>query len=706
MRRKKSEGHSPDIIVTFNFNTSSSVKSFGRFADYTNREEATGIENQAEQSFEEHFESKDYKQMISYMKRESAILNADQKRTGLFHGHSQNMTVEEMAELKDKLSDAQTKGNNLWNGAVSFDIGYLIQTGILDYNAELEAKISKADKTKKRLEEQDKLRVKNGEAAENAKGIYMAKKELENLAKQRTVDQEKLKGALQENMDSFLKAEGFKSDAFWWGSVHLNTKHVHIHVSISEGQNSRKRILNEKTGELEPRGKLKIRNIERLKSKIFHNLDIAPDKKQKRLREMEVGKQRENVMSFKATSVSHDHVLLDFYLQEAKKHLPEDGKLSFKSNKKAFQSSKAYLTGFVNSYLEGVAREDLTAWREATKAQLSDYAHSYSGKFDLEGAIEKREKTLREAIGNKVLRELKTEELSQNETEDAKSFLSTADYKALIDELKANKLNAKAMGEYKHLLSISQAEDDEVLLKKDLSSLQYFEKRASNKDLLALGQEQLKEKIQLAQMKQLPRSTLSIEERQYFTDLELKYSTAREVLIPKATPQLLAKKNAFLDQEKDVIEKSTDKALLKELYGTDKKKEILEKLQKETAILGLKGRINQNNQSGNKKDNGPLFKELKVLYGEEEKEGQRDQNKRNTQSKTQERPVYTKFMHRFTYKNQRSGRTQSPSKQTKSHKSSFSQVSRILSQLDFKDTTSKKARRAQQDSDEREERER
>lgn len=176
MRRKKSDGRSPDIIVTFNFNTSSSVKSFERFADYTNREQAIEIEQNAEQAFEEHFEGDDYKKMISYMKRDSAITSSNEKRTGLFNSQSQNMTVEELDNLKDNLSQSQLTGNNLWNGAVSFDIGFLIQTGVLEYNASLEAKIALADKNKKRLEEQDKNRVKNKETPKNSRTIIWRKK--------------------------------------------------------------------------------------------------------------------------------------------------------------------------------------------------------------------------------------------------------------------------------------------------------------------------------------------------------------------------------------------------------------------------------------------------------------------------------------------------------------------------------------------------
>lgn len=697
MRRKKTEGRSPDVIVTFNFNTSSSVESFGRFADYVNREQATELEQNAEEAFEEHFDQEDYKKMISYMKRDAAIVQSasSEKRTGLFNAHSQNMTVEELDTLKANLKEAQRLGNNLWNGAVSFDIGFLIQIGVLEYNASLEAKIALADKKKKRLEEQDKTRVKKGEKAQNARAIYLAKKELEKFAKQRKVNQEKLKEALQEQMGSFLKAEGFNDTAFWWGSVHLNTKHVHVHVSISEIENSRKRVLNPLTGEKEPRGKFKVRNIERLKSKIFHSLDIDAHKKQRRINEIEVGVQREAVLSaLDKPEVSRAYILLDFFLEEGRKRLPQEGRITFKSNRKEFREAKAYLEGFIDTYLKTVAKDDFHSWQEATKKQLAEYENTYSEGFDLEKLLLKRERTLRENLGNKLLKQLKEKE--NNSREKALDFLSTEDYKQIIDHLKEKEVDSKELGKLKYLLKVSQAEDNEILYKQELSKLQKFETVEANRALKNYHQTRLLEKIQLSQIEQCPGFKLSSEEQVKRKELHLKYIRPRDFKISQATPEIIHEKVERIDEEIESIRKTSDKALLSHIYHTHSQKEIINVLEKEKKILRIKEEIQKNNQSENRKENSRLFKELKILYGQHEALPQ--ENKTNVKHKIKKSSSVEQFL----------AELKNPNRRISSFDwgTSFEQLSHILAQLEVQDRQTAQAKRAQKVSDEREERER
>lgn len=700
MRIKKSEGRSPDIIVTFNFNTSSSVQSFGRFADYTNREQATEIEQSAERAFEEHFEGEDYKKMISYMKRDSAITNSDEKRTGLFNAQSQNMSIEDLDDLKDKLSQAQLSGNNLWNGAVSFDIGFLIQTGILEYNASLEAKIALADKNKKRLEEQDKNRIKNKEKPKNSRAIYLAKKELEGLAKQRKVDQGRLKEAIQEQMGSFLKAEGFNDDAFWWGSVHLNTKHIHVHVSISELNNSRRRVLNEYTGEKEPRGKFKIRNIERLKSKIFHTLDIDANKKQRRVNEIEVGVQREAILaSLEVPEIPKEYVLLNFYLEEAQKRLPQEGNLNYKSNRKEFQESKAYLNSFIDTYLETVAKEDFSQWKEASKKQLADYEERYSNNFNLENILLKRETTLRENLGNKILKQLRVNSLSTQTEEEITDYLSTEEYKKIVDDLKDSAISSKELGKFKYLLKLSQAEDDEILFKHELSKLHNFETLESNKKLKTYHQEKLEEKLKLSQLQQIPNFKLSDEARGELKKLEEKYVTPRNLKISKVTSEMIEKRMNLINQEVDVITHTKDKALLHHIYGKSSKKEIINALQQDKKILNIKKDIHKNNQEGKRQENKLLFNELKQIYGEHV--GSEEQA--NSKNSFKKGPSFKKTPNFFGKSDTQSGFLKG-NKQGNGR--NFKNLSNVLAQLDFKDISTTRAKRAQKLSDDREERER
>ena len=48
------------------------------------------------------------------------------------------------------------------------------------------------------------------------------------------VNQVAIKEVIREAIPELLEREGLSPDRFWWGNVHLNTKHVHVHVGISE----------------------------------------------------------------------------------------------------------------------------------------------------------------------------------------------------------------------------------------------------------------------------------------------------------------------------------------------------------------------------------------------------------------------------------------------------------------------------------------
>ncbi|MCJ7969473.1 MAG: relaxase MobL [Lactococcus lactis] len=132
MRNKKVGSDSPEIIVTFKFETATSVEKFARYVDYSDRESAILIDH-VEEAFENHLEtSSDFEKMVSYMKRDAAVVNKDERRTGLFNETSNNLSVNEMEELKEKLNEAQLLGNNLWNPVVSFDVSYMIRAGIFE----------------------------------------------------------------------------------------------------------------------------------------------------------------------------------------------------------------------------------------------------------------------------------------------------------------------------------------------------------------------------------------------------------------------------------------------------------------------------------------------------------------------------------------------------------------------------------------------
>lgn len=613
MRNKKVGSDSPDIIVTFKFETATSVEKFARYVDYSDRESAVLIDH-VEEAFENHLEvSSDFEKMVSYMKRDTAVVNKDDRRTGLFTEMSNNISVNEMEELKEKLNEAQILGNNLWNPVVSFDVAYMIRVGILKYNPELEQKIDRLDKVFKAAEK---------EKPKNPKKIYQAKKALELEAKKRVVNQDKLKAAMQENMGKFLKSEGFDENTFWWGSVHLNTKHIHVHLSFSETKTSRKILevqkeINGKTITIkEPRGKLKEKNISRFKSNLFHFLEIDEEKELKILKEVEVGKHRHLILD--QVTDSYDSTLLNFYLEETVRHFPKEGKLNYSSNRKEFRESKAYLTAFIEEYIRTVGKSEYEAFTRATREQLKDYHKVYSKaeQFDLEKQVEKRQKTLKIALANRILKELKKHSLNHSEAMTS-DFLNSKELEQVVEDLKKTKISSKELGRYKGLVEKSYAEAEEQYFRKKIRGLDQFEDMQSNVGLKKFSKRKFEQHIQLAQLKQISSKDLSDFEKEKKKHLKSEVETARQVSIDQSTDQQVEKKFQKLEAEEHLVKNTRDKTLIQFIYDTDRK-QVLASIEKEKKILQIKNKIYHNNLEKNKKDNIPLLKELKKIYGEEE----------------------------------------------------------------------------------------
>ncbi|MDN6219683.1 MAG: relaxase MobL, partial [Lactococcus lactis] len=590
MRNKKVGSDSPDIIVTFKFETATSVEKFARYVDYSDRESAVLIDH-VEEAFENHLEvSSDFEKMVSYMKRDTAVVNKDDRRTGLFTEMSNNISVNEMEELKEKLNEAQLLGNNLWNPVVSFDVAYMIRVGVLEYNPELEARIDRLDKVFKAAEK---------EKPKNPKKIYQAKKALELETKKRVVNQDKLKAAMQENMGKFLKSEGFDENTFWWGSVHLNTKHIHVHLSFSETKTSRKILevqkeINGKTITIkEPRGKLKEKNITRFKSNLFYFLEIDEEKELKILKEVEVGKHRHLILD--QVTDSYDSTLLNFYLEETVRHFPKEGKLNYSSNRKEFRESKAYLAAFVEEYIRTVGKSEYEAFARATSEQLKDYHKVYSKaeQFDLEKQVEKRQKTLKIALANRMLKELKKYSLNHSEAITS-DFLNSKELEQVVEDLKKTKISSKELGRYKGLVEKSYAEAKEQYFRKKIRGLDQFEDMQSNVGLKIFSKRKFEQHIQLAQLKQISSKDLSDFEKEKKRHLKSEVETARQVSIDQSTDQQVEKRLQKLEEEEYLVKNTRDKTLIQFIYDTDRN-QVLASIEKEKKILQIKNKIYHNN---------------------------------------------------------------------------------------------------------------
>lgn len=192
----------------------SSDKHFKGYIDYINRSEAQ--RNDAYNLYSAY--------VTDYMDNplKQRLGDRPERTSALFTESRDTLSVAEKNELKNKFEEAQENQSLMWQPIFSFKNEFLAEYGFLD------------EKT----------------------GF---------------LDETRLRDATRIAMQELLKSEGMEESAVWAGSIHYNTKHLHIHIAIVE-PNPTREIITTKDGKKERKGKFKINTIENTKSKFLNTL--------------------------------------------------------------------------------------------------------------------------------------------------------------------------------------------------------------------------------------------------------------------------------------------------------------------------------------------------------------------------------------------------------------------------------------------------
>lgn len=351
-----------------------------RYVDYTNREEATEVDNELalenqrqtteeltdeqiqaiyDQVPEQDFSFKEY---IDYMNRSYATEKQSDEVTAIFTQETNHLEREKVSQLKEKLQEAYANESLLWQGVISFDNAFLAEQGL--YNLETHQ-----------------------------------------------VDQTALKQVMRETIPQLIKAEGLSDSAFWWGNIHLNTDNIHIHFGLSELESNRDKIYYEARRQWEYRGNFKQKSLNQVKSNVYHGL-LRENVKEDLLRQEQIlanlktqllGQVMESTRQVSSTEKN--------FLEQAYRHLPKDKSWRYGSHAKDFAVSKFFLNKYIDAYLEQDGKESYQAFLAETKAFLKNFEGAYSAEknkgYDQKALLAKRVNELRERIGNHILRYLK-----------------------------------------------------------------------------------------------------------------------------------------------------------------------------------------------------------------------------------------------------------------------------------------------------------
>lgn len=156
------------------------------------------------------------KQMLLYDPKPQ---QANTKLNGVFTNSKTELSKNDLPEISKQFANAQKNGSILFQDVISHDNSFLAELGVYD---------SKTD----------------------------------------TLNEQALIQAGTAMMDELIKKEGLEDTAFWIGSIHRNTKHIHIHFALTEVSNTReyKQIKENGVEYYQPKGTRKQSTLDSMKA--------------------------------------------------------------------------------------------------------------------------------------------------------------------------------------------------------------------------------------------------------------------------------------------------------------------------------------------------------------------------------------------------------------------------------------------------------
>lgn len=585
MYMTKEGEQSPDIIYTQTFHVAQA-----KYLGYTERKEAINPEKDFELENNPYADQiqKDpdekFAGYIGYTDRQAATKlerGVDKNRYPTFTKDSLNIGNHQHQELIDNLNLAQKNKTMLWAGVISFSPEFIREAGLYD------------EKTK-------------------------------------TVDQRAIKLAVQKAMPGFLAQEELNnSETFWWGDVHLNTDHVHVHLAISQRQNTREM----KNGE--PVGMFYTKSLRRLKSDVHHELAQSINCERDAELDKEIDHLRKDLVENVQWLVRHDADQQQ-QLQNIYWSLPQyrdKRKWRASNHSKVFHESHELTDKLVDNFLNDQLHDSYQQFKAAVHEKDTRSRKKYGQH--IKDTEKKRDKALREFLANRVYDYLREVDEQQNGQQTLEKIAAQG-----VDE------NLKQIELEKQRLSMLKPSSNEAKALKKRLGLRRLYLRQVNLDARANTIDNqiaklkrlhdkspaneyflnvLKEQRELVTLKKLPkfeRTEQGMTKR--YRELSKRYVNVVKLPIQAATPEVVSERIDQLGKELGVMLKYPDSPAVQMMlpnpgspYGLQN---AVYYYQMQQQVLKLKGQIYENNRQY-KDDfakrnamNRPLFQRLKKSY--------------------------------------------------------------------------------------------
>lgn len=350
--------NAPDLIYTMQFKVASP-----RYLGYTERDQAVSLSNEEELSNDDHTQHDPDEEIANYLgytdRNAATVLEDDVKdRYPTFNAESLNLTESQHEDLIAKLKKAQKNKAMMWVGVISFDPAFINHAKLRD--------------------------PKTGK-----------------------VTQHKLKAAIQQAMPGLLKDEDIDNPhTHWWGDIHLNTEHVHVHLTIFQDKNTRPL----KDGE--PKGTFSLKSFKHFKGNLHRELELEHDRSDDILLEQQVDVLKKDLVEQLRHQMNNQNQIL--LLQRIYRELPNySDKQRWRASNNAydFRRAKNLTSQLVDDLLKHNLHQTYTDLQHKWELQDQQSRNKYGQH--IANTVARKDKQLRAYLMNRVFDQLRLADKKQ-----------------------------------------------------------------------------------------------------------------------------------------------------------------------------------------------------------------------------------------------------------------------------------------------------
>lgn len=574
----KDKEQAPDIIYTQQF-----VSANVNFLNYTERDEAVDINNDfvvANENIQRDPEE-EMAGYLGYMDRSAATELEDDvsNKYPTFNATSFNLNESKHDLLKNNLKAASDNNAMLWQGVVSYDSDFLNRT-----------------------------KIRNSENGH--------------------VDQRKIKEAVQKQVDKMLKEENMDvPETFWWADIHLNKEHVHVHLAISQTQNTR-----QLTKDGEPKGTFKEKSFEHFKSAIHHSLEQEQDKNIDLKLERKINVlQKDLIDNLKVGLESANQKRLLNQIYQSLPKYSDKRKWRASNNSNDFKESSVLTDKFIDNLLKTDLADDYKGLKEAFDQQDKRSREKYGQHIS--DTVSRKDNQLKNKLKNRVydsMRAITVDDLEDDLISRIKSVGIDGNNEIIdrqkvdLSKLDPNSLKAKdlkkELGLRRNFVRIENLKIQNRILGEKISQFESLEN--VDPELKQFFVASSKEQRLLNKLSQEPawKRNKSLKDQNHFTSLKNKYVDVQQVSINAVKDSLFRSRLKQLQTESVLVLKNIDDPMIKVLYPNRSKNWVKLYYQTQERVLKTKRSINQNNATYKNNEvlkrekNRELFNNLKRDY--------------------------------------------------------------------------------------------